>query len=70
MTGVKRFREVESVGWVVKESGLVEMCEVLDVTISCYRALSPERKRLIDAQLLMQIQSIQSVNPNLSAVAH
>jgi putative transposase len=45
-----------------KEFGLDEMCVVLDVSVSGYRAWKrggkAERKRLTDAQMLMWIQSI------------
>ncbi len=51
--------------WIDKqreEFGLAEMCVVLNVSVSGYRAWQrggqPERKRLTDAQMLMWIQSI------------
>jgi len=44
--------------------GLDEMCAVLNVSVSGYRAWKrggkPERKRLTDAQMLMLIRSIHA----------
>ena len=51
--------------WIDKQSGswgLDEMCRVIDVSESGYRAWKrggkPERKRLTDAQMLALIQAI------------
>lgn len=52
--------------WIAKhqEFTLVEMCEVLDVSLSGYRSWKhggkPNRQRLSDAQMLALIQSIHS----------
>ena len=47
-----------------KEFGLDEMCTVLNVSVSGYRAWKrggkPARKRLTDAQMLMLIRSIHA----------
>jgi len=47
-----------------QEFGLCEMCSVLDVSISGYRAWKrggkPERKRLTDIQMLLLIQAIHA----------
>jgi transposase InsO family protein len=49
---------------VQREFALVEMCAVLDVSVSSYRAWKrggkPDRKRLSDSQMLALIQSIHA----------
>ena len=53
--------------WIAKQGkafALVEMCDVLDVSVSGYRAWKrggqPDRKRLTDSQMLALIGSIHA----------
>ncbi len=53
--------------WIAEQGNafaLVEMCDVLDVSISGYRAWKrggrPDRKRLTDSQMLILIQAIHT----------